>query len=152
MGEVPEKGLERPCGPTTVQKNCLACGDLITVRLADHKRGWGKFCDKACSGAHKCGQRPRDVNAHHAKFSVWAEDRVQWFADQYGPGNKPPVAPKIKDQVGKVKVKPIYHSPSNCRVCGKPINGPGLCFDCEAHEEGLNAMEKGWDGHKVWTA
>jgi hypothetical protein len=56
-----------------VQKNCLACDALISVRVADHKRGWGKFCDKACAAAHKVGMRPRDVNAHHAKFSAWAK-------------------------------------------------------------------------------
>lgn len=135
-----------------VQKNCAACGDLITVRLADHKRGWGRFCDKACAAAYKCGQRPRDVNAHHAKFSDWAADRVKWFAEQYGAGNKPPVAAKIKDQLGaKVKVKPIYHSPAHCRRCGTAINGPGLCDACDMHIEAMNDMEAGWDGHKVWA-
>lgn len=129
---------------TTVQKNCAACGTLITVRLADHKRGWGKFCDKSCAAAYKCGQRPRDVNAHHAKSSGWAaacldtRDLTQ--------------APKIKDQVGKVKVKPIYHSPANCRRCGDPINGPGLCDKCDEHEEAMNAIEQGRDGHKGWIA
>lgn len=135
---------------STVQKNCLACGDLITVRLADHKRGWGKFCDKACSAAHKCGQRPRDVNAFHAKKSLWAADRMRWFATNYG-GEKPPMAPRLKDQIGKVKVVPIYHSPSECRECGKPVNGPGLCFNCDAEHDAMTAMEAGWDGHKVWT-
>jgi hypothetical protein len=93
---------------STVQKNCAACGDLITVRLADHKRGWGRFCDKACAAAYKCGQRPRDVNAHHAKLSPWAADRMRAFAG-YRDG-KPPLALSIKEQVGKVKIKPIYHS------------------------------------------
>lgn len=134
----------------SVQKNCAACGDLITVRLADHKRGWGRFCNKACAGAHKCGQRPRDVNAHHAKSSVWAEDRMRWFTQQYA-GEKPPLAPPLKSQIGKVKVKPIYHSPAHCRSCGEAINGPGLCDECELHEEGLAAMEEGWDAHKHWS-
>jgi hypothetical protein len=134
-----------------VQKNCLACGDLISVRLADHKRGWGKFCDKACAAAHKCGQRPRDVNAQHAKQSFWAADRLRLFADKYGDG-RPPIAAKVRDQIGKVKVRPIYHSPAECRRCGTTINGPGLCFDCDAHEQALCDLEAGWDGHKVWSA
>jgi hypothetical protein len=132
---------------TTVQKNCLACGDLIFVRLADHRRGWGKFCDKACAAAHKCGQRPRDVKAYHAKFSAWASDRMTHFRATYGDG-KPPTAASIKAQVGKVKVVPIYHSPCKCRECGTPIDGPGLCDDCEIE----NDFDMGWDAHKEWTA
>lgn len=134
-----------------VEKNCLACGDLISVRLADHKRGWGKFCDKACAAAHKCGQRPRDVNARHAKTSAWAKQRLETFAGKY-PGGKPPAAASIKSQVGKIKVHQRYHSPAFCRRCGTSINGPGLCDPCDAHVDGMNAMESGWDGHKVWTA
>lgn len=136
---------------SAVQKNCLACGDLITVRLADHKRGWGKFCDKACAAAHKCGQRPRDVNPHHAKFSAWAADRVLAFAEKYADG-RPPAAPPLRQQIGKVKVRPIYHSPAECRRCGAAINGPGLCFECDAHEQAMNDAEAGWDGHKGWVA
>lgn len=131
----------------TVQKNCAACGDVITVRLADHKRGWGKFCDKACAAAFKVGQRPRDVNARHAKFSAWARDRFELFAAKYGDG-RPPVAASIKSQVGKVKIQPIYHSPCKCWECGAGMSGPGLCFECSNHEDGLNAVEAGWDGHK----
>ncbi len=135
-----------------VQKNCAACGAIIEVRLADHKRGWGKFCDKACAAAHKCGQRPRDVNEYHAKFSFWAESAMKRLA---AAGlTKWPIAPSIKDQVGKkVKVKPIYHSPACCWKCGQPKgnDGPGMCLRCDGEEDAMAAMEEGWDGHKVWT-
>ena len=127
-----------------VQKNCAACGTLISVRLADHKRGWGKFCDKACAAAYKCGQRPRDVNAHHAKSSSWAASCLET--------RDLTKAPTIKGQVGRVKVKAIYHSPAHCRDCGESINGPGLCLRCEMYAEGLDATEVGWGGHKVWVA
>lgn len=130
-----------------VQKNCKACGDLIAVRLADHKRGWGNFCDKACAAAHKCGQRPGDVNAYHAKFSAWAAERLAHFTAIY-PTGKPPVAPKIRAQAGRVKITPTYHSPASCRECGEPTNGPGLCWKCEAHQDAMDATEAGWDGHK----
>ena len=33
-----------------VEISCEACGRQKTVRLADRKRGWGRFCSKACSG------------------------------------------------------------------------------------------------------
>ena len=137
---------------TYVQKNCKACGDLIEVRLADHKRGWGNFCDKACSAAYKCNQRPKDVNAFHAKFSQWAEDRMKAFTKY--PDGKPPIAPSIKSQVGKVKVVPKHHSPKinshgECIKCGNDIAyGDFICISCEEHQIILDSMDYGWDGHK----
>ncbi len=133
-----------------IQKNCAACGALFNVRIADHKRGWGKCCDKSCSAAYKVGMRPRDVNENHAKKSIWAEKALN--ERKLAGVTVWPQARSVKEQVGKkVKVKPVYHSPSNCRHCGIPVNGPGLCNACEDHEEGLNAIESGWDGHKAWA-
>lgn len=40
----------------TVVINCENCGRPKTVRLADRKRGWGRFCDKSCK-AHKQAER-----------------------------------------------------------------------------------------------
>ena len=31
-----------------MDKKCQRCGTHMTVRVADHKRGWGKFCSKSC--------------------------------------------------------------------------------------------------------
>ena len=85
----------------TVEKNCKACGSNITVRLADHKRGWGNFCDKACSAAFKCGQRPADVNARHAEFSQWAE-----VCHETNTKFPPTKAPSVEGQVGgRVRIK-----------------------------------------------
>lgn len=136
---------------TSVQKNCAACGMPITVRLADHKRGWGRFCGKSCAAGYKCGMRPRDVNKTHAKKSIWAADT---FAAREAAGvSEWPKAPTVKEQLGhRVKVKPIYHSPAECRDCGKRVNGPGLCWECEAENDALGAMEAGWDGHKTGGA
>ena len=135
--------------PGQVKKNCEACGDLIAVRLADHKRGWGRFCDKRCAAAHKSGERPSSISKYHASCVTggWAFDRYHEFQAAY-PDGKPPKAPRIKDQVGRVKIKPIYHSPATCRECGTAINGPGLCDDCENHAAAMDAVEDGWDGHK----
>lgn len=125
-----------------VQKNCEACGALISVRLADHKRGWGRFCDKSCGAAFRFGQRPRDVNKEHAKHGGWAAVAFQRLV---AAGGAHPRAPRIKDQLGHgVKVKPIHHSPAKCRTCGVKIEqGERYCFDHEDFED-----EGGWDGHK----
>lgn len=131
-----------------IQKNCAACGEIISVRLADHKRGWGRFCDKECAATYKNGNRPGSVNKSFAKHSPWASRKLAERAERYG-GEAPPKAPSIKEQIGhKPKVRPVYHSPSNCRKCGVPINGPGLCDECDMHEEAMAADEAGWDGHK----
>ncbi len=131
----------------TVQKNCAACAEIITVRLADHKRGWGRFCDKACAAAYKCGQRPGDVNAGHTQ-SEWAMRKLAERRELHN-GDRAPKAPSIKAQLGrKTKVRKTYHSPAQCRDCGVPINGPGWCRQCSTEREAINAMEEGWDGHK----
>lgn len=129
-----------------IEKNCLACGGLIKVRLTDHKRGWGKFCDKACSAAYKCHQRPKDVNKRHTKFSSWAEERYNFFETHGWPTK----APSIELQIGqKVKVKHKLHSPSSCNKCACKTNGDRWCDTCRIEEEAVNALEEGWDGHKT---
>lgn len=32
----------------TVQVKCQSCGDPFTARVADRRRGWGRFCSKSC--------------------------------------------------------------------------------------------------------
>ena len=32
----------------TVEVKCGRCKTLFTARVADRKRGWGKFCSKSC--------------------------------------------------------------------------------------------------------
>lgn len=94
---------------TYVEKNCLACFGLIQVRLADHKRGWGNFCDKSCSAAYKTGQRPRDVNANHAKYSLWASQMMDDRKSLYN-NTMPPKAETIEKQLGyRVKIKKKKH-------------------------------------------
>lgn len=98
-----------------VEKNCLACGNIINVRLADHKRGWGKFCDKSCAAAHKCGMRPRDVNYYHAKCQGgfgWAAQKLKEF--EIYPDAKPPKAKSIGAQLtmSERKVRPVHYDRS----------------------------------------
>ena len=134
-----------------IQKNCLACGDIINVRLADHKRGWGKFCDKSCSAAFKCGQRPCDVNRKHAKYSPWADICMSIRDDCYG-GGEPPKAPSIQSQTGKcIKVKHKLHSPetkkTKCVSCGVRLilETSDYCSECAI---GVHSDDQSWDAHK----
>ena len=46
-----------------IDKNCKHCKANIIVRLADHKRGWGNFCNKSCKAKY---QEKR--NGQHAAY------------------------------------------------------------------------------------
>ena len=67
-----------------INKQCKHCGSSITVRLADHRRGWGKFCDKSCKAKH---QEKR--NGQHAAYlagrgvSNLHPERLKDYANDY---------------------------------------------------------------------
>lgn len=54
-----------------INKKCACCGKAITVRLADHRRGWGKYCSKSCK-AIKQEQR----TGQYAHYRATSELRV----------------------------------------------------------------------------
>ncbi len=36
-----------------VEVKCKNCRKKFMVRIADRKRGWGKFCSKSCKAKHQ---------------------------------------------------------------------------------------------------
>lgn len=47
---------------STVEVKCQRCKELFTARVADRKRGWGKFCCKSCKAikqVHSGQYRPQ---------------------------------------------------------------------------------------------
>ncbi len=59
--------------PAMIEKKCRNCGVGITVRLADHKRGWGNFCSKSCKAKRqekRTGQYRRFLNARERPHTV----------------------------------------------------------------------------------
>ena len=46
-----------------VEVKCKYCGDNFMARVADRKRGWGKFCSKSCKAIKQSQKRyePRIV-------------------------------------------------------------------------------------------
>lgn len=43
-----------------VRKSCECCGGSFEARLADHKRGWARYCGKSCKARHQAKQAPTD--------------------------------------------------------------------------------------------
>lgn len=39
--------------PSMIDKKCKHCKSDIKVRLADHNRGWGNFCNKSCKAKYQ---------------------------------------------------------------------------------------------------
>lgn len=50
----------------TVEVKCQRCKTPFMARVADRKRGWGKFCSKSCK-AIKQEQRTGQCGAYHGR-------------------------------------------------------------------------------------
>lgn len=48
----------------TVEVKCKNCTTVFTARVADRKRGWGKYCSKSCK-AQKCVNGKRAYGNYH---------------------------------------------------------------------------------------
>lgn len=55
-----------PIGAKTVVVNCQRCKQPFTARVADRKRGWGKFCSKSCKARIQTDRTGR--RAHQEAF------------------------------------------------------------------------------------
>lgn len=53
---------------------CARCGDPFMARVADRKRGWGRFCSKSCKAIRQTQVTGRGAPAH--------DDRSDW--ERYG--------------------------------------------------------------------
>jgi len=47
---------KKPTRGAKVEVSCASCGKPFMARVADRKRGWGKYCSKSCK-AMKQGRR-----------------------------------------------------------------------------------------------
>lgn len=75
--------------PSMIDKKCKHCKSDITVRLADHNRGWGKFCNKSCkakyqenrNGQYAAYQNGRGVsNLHPERLKDYDREKM-WYDD-----------------------------------------------------------------------
>jgi hypothetical protein len=79
-----------------IEKQCKCCKQPISVRLADHKRGWGNFCSKSCkakvqeqkNGQHKAYLNGRGVSnlhperlKHYSKEGYYLDDSDPFYPE-----------------------------------------------------------------------
>lgn len=50
--------MSKPKRGSLVKKNCECCKNEFTARLADHLRGWARFCSRACKARHQAANAP----------------------------------------------------------------------------------------------
>lgn len=58
----------------TIIAKCLRCKKPFAARVADRKRGWGRFCSKSCKAIRQTQQTgvagPRDGDADRHPFDM----------------------------------------------------------------------------------
>lgn len=75
--------------PSMMEKKCAWCRSEFQVRVADHNRGWGRFCSKSCkaseqekrNGQHAAYLNGRGVSNLHPerlKEDIRHGDYVSW--------------------------------------------------------------------------
>ena len=47
----PKAKVNKPTRGAKVEVKCSNCGHKFMARVADRKRGWGKFCSKSCKAS-----------------------------------------------------------------------------------------------------
>ena len=64
-----------------MEKKCERCGQPMTVRAADVKRGWGRFCSKSCKAS---AQESRTHQFYNYKNSGVDRDTYLRYAKDRG--------------------------------------------------------------------
>ncbi len=57
-----------------VKCQLASCGKRFSVRAADRKRGWGRFCSKSCKAAH---QSKIAIRGNHTMPTKYTQERYR---------------------------------------------------------------------------
>ena len=57
-----------------ITKKCKTCGTSFSARLADHNRGWAKFCSKSCKA-----KKQEQLTGHFKKM-----EKFTYYQREYG--------------------------------------------------------------------
>jgi hypothetical protein len=120
----------------TIEKNCKHCNSSMTVRLVDHNRGWGNFCDKSCKAKYQT-KKTGITGPHYKAIGKTVEQMTSgnYAKSMFSDRNKPS-APK----------NGIFRNGSRvcCEQCGvwatngvhtnfETSSGDGIEWTCDKH-------------------
>lgn len=60
--------------PATVTVKCERCKQPFTARVADRKRGWGRFCSKSCKAIKQEQRTGQHANYLHRRDRPYRDD------------------------------------------------------------------------------
>lgn len=65
----------------TVEVKCQRCKEPFTARVADRKRGWGKFCSKSCKAikqSHSIGNPITNYRGSGVSMETYIEYQTEY--------------------------------------------------------------------------
>lgn len=71
--------------PQMVEVNCKSCGTKFEARVADRRRGWGKFCSKSCKAKKQGRKYPARSPLRHPRTieDVLGYNEPDWDDDTH---------------------------------------------------------------------
>ena len=69
--------------PSKVEVKCKQCQEPFMARVADRKRGWGKFCSKSCKAKKQTSLKGSDCKPRYKVY----EDYEDYIDDKEFFGN-----------------------------------------------------------------
>lgn len=112
-------------------KKCQNCKKEITVREADHKRGWGKFCSKSCK-AKKQTQLTGISGPHYkaANMTVSQMQNGKFAKSKFSGSHKSSCKGKLCQYCGSPAVTGYYTNFIN------DDSPDGIEWVCDQHNHG----------------
>lgn len=60
--------------PSKVEVKCKQCQEPFMARVADRKRGWGKFCSKSCKAKGQTNSKGNQHKTYRKTYEDYSED------------------------------------------------------------------------------
>lgn len=70
-----------------MEKKCRHCDKPITVRVADHRRGWGNYCSKSCKAKRQARHHDGRSPMRHKFCQTCGEPAVNGVYSPFGQDN-----------------------------------------------------------------
>lgn len=72
-----------------MDKKCKNCKTVFSARVADHNRGWARFCSKSCKAKHQERRNGQHAAYIHGRgVSNLHPERLKHYRDDSDPHNE----------------------------------------------------------------